>query len=182
MAEHFDELTKDLASGVSRRDALKRFVGGIFGGLLAAVGLTKTAGAQAPGTCPAYCRSLGINPGNGNAFGKCVSNCSNCRLAGGTECGASGCCHGNEVCQNGTCVVPHTCNTCDVNTPCNSAIPCEGNGNCNCWVRSDKSGCWCGPLDPCANHQPCGPGDSCPDGQVCIENCCGKLCYAGCGA
>src|SRR5438046_375145 len=99
MAEHFDQLTKALATGVSRRDALKRFVGGVFGGLLAAVGLGKTAGAQAPGTCPAYCRSIGLTPGGGNAFGKCVSNCAKCRDAGGIECGASGCCTGGDACE-----------------------------------------------------------------------------------
>src|SRR5262245_48564787 len=115
MAEHFDELTKALASGVSRRDALKRFVGGVLGGLFAAVGLSKTAGAQgnSQNTCPAYCRSLGIDPGNGNAFGKCVSNCAKCREGGGTACGASGCCHGNEACTpaTSTCAVPSTCNS-----------------------------------------------------------------------
>lgn len=70
---------------------------------------------------------------------------------------------------------------CDLNMPCNFAIPCKnGNPNCNCWVNSAHTFCWCGNLEDCGLHQPCGPGDSCPSGQVCVENCCGKLCYAPC--
>ena len=70
MAEHFDELAKALASGVSRRDALKRFVGGVLGGLFAAVGFGTTMGAQgnSQNTCPAHCRRLGITPGRYRAM------------------------------------------------------------------------------------------------------------------
>lgn len=71
---------------------------------------------------------------------------------------------------------------CDVQQPCNMAIPCQGSNLCNCWVRFDRTGCFCGPFDACINHEPCGPNGSCPSGQVCISNCCGDLCYAPCGA
>jgi hypothetical protein len=70
---------------------------------------------------------------------------------------------------------------CDINTPCNVAIACHnGNPLCNCWVNADHNACFCGDLDACSNHQPCGPGNSCPSGQVCVDNCCGLLCYAPC--
>jgi hypothetical protein len=70
---------------------------------------------------------------------------------------------------------------CDLNTPCNVPIPClGGNPACNCWVLSNRSACFCGPIVPCSDLQFCGPGDSCPYGQVCVENCCGKLCYSPC--
>jgi len=72
---------------------------------------------------------------------------------------------------------------CDLNTPCNVAIPCHnGNPLCNCWVMQDRSACWCGDLDACSNHQPCANTGDCPSGQVCVENCCGTLCYAPCSS
>jgi hypothetical protein len=71
---------------------------------------------------------------------------------------------------------------CDVNMPCNFAIQCMNRGDCNCWVLTDRSGCWCGPFDACANHAPCSNNADCAPGERCIENCCGQLCYAPCGA
>jgi hypothetical protein len=72
---------------------------------------------------------------------------------------------------------------CNTQMPCNFAIPCKnGNFACNCWVIENKSGCHCGDLDLCVNHQPCASQADCPSGQTCIENCCGKLCYAPCSA
>jgi hypothetical protein len=72
---------------------------------------------------------------------------------------------------------------CDVNMPCNFAIDCQNSGGtCNCWVLTDRSGCWCGPFDPCSNHAPCSSNADCASGERCIENCCGRLCYAPCGA
>ena len=72
---------------------------------------------------------------------------------------------------------------CDPNLPCNASIPCHnGNAACNCWVSSDHTQCWCGDLDPCTNHTPCGSNADCPSGSVCVENCCGLLCYAPCSS
>jgi hypothetical protein len=51
---------------------------------------------------------------------------------------------------------------------------------CNCWVAVDGSGCHCGDLDLCINHTPCRSNADCKSNEVCIENCCGKLCYAPC--
>jgi hypothetical protein len=110
MSNRFDELAKGLASGGTRRDALKRIAGGLAGLLFADVALGSKAQAQAAGTCPEYCRSIGINPGGGNDFGKCVSNCAKCRASGGTECGASGCCTGEDTCNNGVCAPPGCAN------------------------------------------------------------------------
>ncbi len=67
--------------------------------------------------------------------------------------------------------------------PCNIAIPCKnGNPACNCWVRVDGQGCWCGDLDLCVNHTACSSNADCRSSEKCIENCCGKLCYKPCGA
>jgi hypothetical protein len=70
---------------------------------------------------------------------------------------------------------------CDLEQPCNIAIPCNGSEGCNCWVLADRSGCFCGPIPLCETLTPCGPGGTCPDGEVCVENCCGKYCYPPCG-
>jgi hypothetical protein len=70
---------------------------------------------------------------------------------------------------------------CDV--PCDPAIPCKDqNPACECWVRVDGQGCWCGDLDPCSNHTPCNTNADCLPLERCIENCCGKLCYKPCSA
>lgn len=75
---------------------------------------------------------------------------------------------------------PEEC-PCDVNMPCNFAIDCHNSGGqCNCWVLTDRSGCWCGPFDACSNHLPCNSNADCAGNERCIENCCGKLCYAPC--
>jgi hypothetical protein len=71
---------------------------------------------------------------------------------------------------------------CDLNTPCNFAIDCEDSGgSCNCWVLADRSKCWCGPISPCTDYVPCDNG-RCAEGFVCVENCCGQLCYPECPA
>ena len=96
MENPFDDLTKRLAKkGLTRRESLRWIGGGFIGTMLATMGFGKllATGAGHP-TCPDYCRSLGLTPGKGNAFGKCVDNCSNCRDAGGTACGAASCCTG----------------------------------------------------------------------------------------
>jgi hypothetical protein len=87
MEHRFDELAKALALGQTRRQALRRIGGSLSGALLASLGLGKVWGAPPITTCPGYCRSIGIDPGHGNAFGKCVSNCSNCVNTGGRACG-----------------------------------------------------------------------------------------------
>jgi hypothetical protein len=76
---------------------------------------------------------------------------------------------------------PGTCTGCDLSLPCNTRIACGPGGGCNCWVMADRSACFCGPLDSCADHVACDANDQCPSGLTCVENCCGKLCYAPCG-
>ena len=63
MGELFDELAKALASGVSRREALKRFAAGILGGIFA----TKAASPEVaearrkrkvPKACKKFCKGF----------------------------------------------------------------------------------------------------------------------------
>jgi hypothetical protein len=98
------------------------------------------------------------------------------------NCGSCG-----NVCAGGTCVEGEcagaevTCSGCNLDEPCGPAVFCgDGSGSCNCWVKADRSGCFCGPFDSCDNHPPCDDQGACPDGLTCIENCCGWLCYPAC--
>jgi hypothetical protein len=73
----FDALARDLARGLSRREALRRLGGGFAGALLAALGLEKTWGAApagGPGNSAgaSFCRDLRVRLG-ADPQGECVS-------------------------------------------------------------------------------------------------------------
>lgn len=51
MDKQFDQLSKSLAEGVSRREALRKFGIGLAGALLAAVGLSSKAAADPNNKC-----------------------------------------------------------------------------------------------------------------------------------
>ncbi len=76
MGELFEELSKDLARGMSRRQALWRFMGGF----VAAVGALLTgrpAEAQRRGNsvCVEFCRGQGLTE---REFGQCVAASAHC--------------------------------------------------------------------------------------------------------
>jgi hypothetical protein len=71
MSKHIDELSKNLAGGMSRRRAFGRF----FAGAAAAVFLGKKALASGNNVCVAFCRAQGLS---GQDFGKCVSASAHC--------------------------------------------------------------------------------------------------------
>ena len=165
---HFDEIAKALASGLTRRQALRRVGGGLAGAMLASLGLGKAWGAT-PKNCADFCKNfVGINPGNGNAYGKCVSNCAHCVNSGGIACGASACCKGGSTssCCSGTCVDLSSGNNCGAcGNACLAGFSCCS-GMC-VDLSSDKSNCGaCGTV--------CDAGSSCVGG-VCVKppsNCC----------
>ena len=83
MGKHFDELAKALASGVSRRAALKRFATGVAGAAVASVFSGRSASADlSPSVCQQICREI-VGPKEGREFGKCVSSCAKCVGQGG---------------------------------------------------------------------------------------------------
>jgi hypothetical protein len=205
MDERFSEIAKALASGLSRRDALRRLVGTAAGGVLAFIGLGRSAQAQAPGTCPALCRALGVSPGGGNAFGKCVSNCSGCLQGGGIPCGTDACCSGEEVCcpgslpggecvscPEGTVLNPATCEcddlqACDDPGICGDATVCGDSPGCLCIERVGGGGfchdiVFCNLIEPCENQGDCAH----LPGWACAFSCCGgelqAFCHPPCGA
>jgi hypothetical protein len=72
MSKHFEDLAKNLASGMSRRKAFGQFTMGI-GAAVAGLILRRPARAEGIGKfCVDFCRSIGAT---GAEFGQCVSDC-----------------------------------------------------------------------------------------------------------
>jgi hypothetical protein len=202
MENPFDDLTKKLAKkALTRRESLRWIGGGFIGAALATLGFGKLlAGEAGHPTCPDYCKSLGLSPKDTKAWGKCVSNCANCRDAGGNACGAGSCCFDDAVCcpegtPGATCV---SCGdgeefdaaTCSCVAVCCAAGPdfsvCDDNegpfGYCICVGMADGSaGCVaddsCGNLSTCSSNSDCPSGYACSDtnngcgAQVCVQVC-----------
>lgn len=115
-AERFDRLSKNLATGVSRRRILRGLARSAAGGAavvgLAAVGhgtaLAKGAGSGGS-TCNAYC-SQEAGPGRGVAFAQCAQFCRQC---GGPQNILYNCQLNQNVCLSATCqpsiACPGTC-------------------------------------------------------------------------
>jgi len=90
MKKHLDKLSRDLASGMTRRDAVRLFFSGI-GAAAVGVFLGRSASADGNAVCVELCRAQGLH---GRDFGECVSASAQCP---DDECAvsASG---GNFVC------------------------------------------------------------------------------------
>jgi hypothetical protein len=110
MDNRFDELTKSLAEGVSRREALRRLGGGLAGALLASLGLAGVAQGASARDCSITCSNF-YPPGPARAqCNQVCKKCSNtnnlCPSGGGTICCESGHCCNSEFgaicCQNDT--------------------------------------------------------------------------------
>jgi hypothetical protein len=71
VATKFDDLSKALASGVSRRQALRLIAGGVGGTVLAAVGVGRAKAAVNP--CSAFCATF-----HGAAHSECMQACKAC--------------------------------------------------------------------------------------------------------
>ena len=92
MGKQFEELAKALASGVSRRSALKRFAAGAMGAAAATMFSGRNAAAdETPGICQQGCDTR-----SGRAYGKCVSECSKCVSKGGRPIFVNG--NGEFIC------------------------------------------------------------------------------------
>ena len=117
MDNQFDELSKSLAEGVSRREALRKFGLGIAGVLLATLGLSRAASAApcpkgqvhcgngkdgiccpygyycSNGACYPDCAILGCPTGYSCVNGACLRNCN-----------ILGCSSGYHCCNNYYCI------------------------------------------------------------------------------
>jgi hypothetical protein len=71
LSKQIDELSKNLAGGMSRRRAFGRFAAAIGGALF----LGRKASAGGNNVCVQFCRYQGLS---GREFGKCVSASAHC--------------------------------------------------------------------------------------------------------
>jgi hypothetical protein len=83
LGKHFDELSKSLASGVSRRASLKRFATGTVGALLTNVLPSRgeqVAAAPVDEECREICRPFAPDR---RARKRCIRECKECVKSGG---------------------------------------------------------------------------------------------------
>jgi len=204
----FDDITRALAAGASRRAVLRRLGAGLAGVGLAAAG--RGAARAAPSPCAAFCAD---QPGARGA--QCRQACRAC--AGGpaatclnaatgsfactdlltdeANCGACGAaCGAGETCQDAVCCATTVCgptccdagqDACLLNQSC--AETCTPTG------AACPQGCGCfpsveGPYHCIASGNPtcddipqvCSSTADCPPGQHCQETGCGARCLALC--
>lgn len=180
--ERFDQMTRALASGQSRRGVLKGLVGSVLGGALAGMGLA--SGAAKPA-------KVGIchwDKDNGSyTYIEVSERAVRAHAAHGdmthidpetdeSNCGACGkTCNPGESCVGGTC-------KCGTNDACNPNETCEvGTGSsagfhiCRCG-EDDGDFFGCGRRGSCvAGICTCGGEEACDSGEVCSP-------FGGCGA
>src|SRR5579864_3872399 len=103
MHQHLDRFAKDLAEGLSRRSALGRLGGSVFGGLAASLGLGRLAWGQ---SCREACKQQ-CTSADGKLDFVCFRACAN---SDSNNCGACGnkCAAGTQ-CVNGVCVDTSNC-------------------------------------------------------------------------
>ena len=176
--EQFDELAKWLASGVSRRDALRR-VGGILAGAALASLLPRRTQAATPDRgndeCAHFCNMV-YPPGRER--GRCKSEAAKgegpCYACGGPREDPAQCegCLGEYICGS---VVPPPCGVGAGGEDCLCTRSAEGRVRCGDNIS-------CGITPPCATSVECeallGPGAFC---QTHGTGCCGPVCVPACG-
>jgi hypothetical protein len=127
----FDQLTKSLASGVSRRDALKLVAGGLTGALLTTLGVRKAHAktkCNPKGTCGTY-QNCG---GSGTCFcgdtGKSKGFCFEDALCSGLiGCGSNKDCK-NQLGKGWKCLVGSCCGSNVCISKCGSGVTASGPG------------------------------------------------------
>jgi hypothetical protein len=208
-SNRFDDLSRRMAAGVSRRATLK----GAAAALLGAVGLRQAATAQ---VSQSHCR----NERCGNDPGVCNAGCVCCVFPNGnSRCRPPGACNpGTEACPPGEVVDPilgcvpddvdcttapdgvwcapgKVCldGTCQGNAFCTTGEPCRdyvsGCGGPGCGTAPGRNGCIrtaegglvCAGEFSFTDLTACLVSADCPDGFICSGSCFDKYCYSLCG-
>lgn len=177
--QRFDEVTKALAAGASRRAVLRTALGGMGAGLLALVGVTK-ASATDTLSCIDDCNQR-FQPGL--ARGQCISTCATDTLSCIDNC--------EQRFEPGLALVQciSSCTTGDEDdeggngggTPCGPTTCPEGQVCCNesCGICTPPGGSciqiFCGDdggEDPGPSLVACGgiTGEACPEGFTCVDD------------
>src|SRR5918992_2638739 len=180
MPHHFDDVAKALASATSRREALRRFGGGLLVACLTPLGLGNAWAGPGHGRgrgCGVLCQAAtGFDPkdqASKAAFQACVEDCEACKESGGTpaiqEGGAVICdcprplqaCDSVclEPCPEGQTRNPETCE-CEAAEVCTTGSTCGGSitqcgtsgpvASCIC-ANTAEGGHACVEVDVCGN-------------------------------
>jgi hypothetical protein len=166
MRDDFDALARELAQGLSRREALRRVCGGFAGAILASLGAGRAWGA--PNPCASYCNSL-RHPAQrkncNNACKQCGDNVQN--VCPALDSDKVACCNQGTGCCSGACTPLGTAqncrgcgDTCPGVTVCVSAM-----AGCQCPSGTALCGTTC-----CANT--CCNGACCNAGEACLNGAC----------
>ena len=196
MESRFDQLAKDLARGVSRREALRRLGGGLATAMLASLGVGRAWGQGGSNSCNNFCNSI-FPPGADRD--KCRSDasagkgiCFQCGPASkpderGRFCEtAEGpiCCDEGQVCRGSQCFP--SLSACSNPGTCTAPLLCfnEGGIQCTC-VKTVDLGPFCLRLPEgtsCNQLADCNTSADCPGLDACSEEfCCGrKVCVPPC--
>jgi hypothetical protein len=141
-ADRFDELTRALATGASRRAILKGMAAAVAGGALAGL-LPGQVRAQTSDACRESCLGAGGAPTlMGEALSACLRLCQTCGREGSHLCptgamGGPACCAANQTCgPSGLCVPPEETSGgpcprgmtfCGFGGCCTAGTVCQGN-------------------------------------------------------
>lgn len=185
MRAHFDEFSKAVATGLTRRRLMELAGIGVGGGMLASV--TPAAFAKGPSSCSVFCGKTAFTGGPGHA--SCLQACHACEgdvtrvctgLAGSICCapgatccigatGAATCCPAGQICAGGVCVTPPkycvpTCSDTCAGSATSCLQPCAG-GTIGCACVSTVEGNACVQeictFVTCTTSADCGPGEVC---------------------
>lgn len=180
MSALIDDISRAIASPVSRRKAFKMVSGAVGGALLTSLGLGRaTRALAAGGNGDAPCPHNGVKCGGkcypagycccGNTYCDGSHHCCNDHCCANSQtCCGSGCCNSGSTCCGGSqcCPKPQSCcgSTC-----CSPQSTCCGNNTCcPCGVACCSGKCCSSPRAIC-----CG-GACCPEGYLCCANKCVK--------
>jgi hypothetical protein len=181
MSTTFDDVTKALGRGVSRREALRLLAGAAAGGVLGMMGLRKASAA--PSSCSVFCSQF-----HGAAHAQCLATCKACGgpsgVCGGPFTGGFICCaNGGVCCVNCPGQGPCTAHCCPAGTTqCCGDQCCTSGQNCCSFAPGTPSVC-CAFDQPCCQNPTTGAATCCAAGQVCCgpAGCCpsGETCGFG---
>lgn len=196
--QSFDDLTRALASGTSRRAAIKVVTGTLAGGILsvfrpAGLGAQVYHDAPPSGPTPTEC-DAGMVPCDESCVAPCpegqvlndACTCS-CEGTGLPPCGGA-CCPADHTCQDGRCVDPNPpAGQCPERSVCGGRHYCNDEQTCIC-VQTMEGDLRCGQIPSC-NATRCQSSADCAglgEGYFCDvpdSGCCNaqvSLCLAPC--
>jgi hypothetical protein len=172
--DRFDDLTRTLATGMSRRQALKLLGSSLLAGLLP----RQVLAGGGNSACAKFCAQ--VFGANTPAAGKCTSDaakgkglCYRCGPAAPAThpplCGQV-CCSAGQGCCNGTCTNLNTTSNCGscghtCTAPTNGTATCA-NGTCGFTCNTGFKECngTCIPSGNCCNDAECNGGQTCQNG------------------